>query len=123
LSSEGARERPRLQLAKRTVPTDKPVEDPAPAAASSIFGGAKPVDTAKKEREIEEKLKATTIKEPEPPKKPTSTDIFGAAKPVDTARKEREIEERLRKKQEEEESRLKKEDETETGEKNGSVFF
>jgi translation initiation factor 4B len=31
--------------------------EPAPASASSaIFGGAKPVDTAKKEREIEEKL-------------------------------------------------------------------
>merc|ERR1711981_833270 len=46
------KERPRLQLQKRTAPVE-----PAPASASSaIFGGAKPVDTAKKEREIEEKL-------------------------------------------------------------------
>ena len=32
------------------------MEPAAATASSSIFGGAKPVDTAKKEREIEEKL-------------------------------------------------------------------
>ena len=44
--SDTPKERPRLQLQKRTAPVE-----PAPASASSaIFGGAKPVDTAKKER-------------------------------------------------------------------------
>jgi len=114
------KERPRLQLQKRTAPVE-----PAPASASSaIFGGAKPVDTAKKEREIEEKLqkqqedvksRSRTQSErsersgdennksneeekspqphPEPPKK---SSIFGDAKPVDTTKKEREIEAKLK---------------------------
>ncbi|KAF2809088.1 RNA-binding domain-containing protein [Mytilinidion resinicola] len=49
--------RPRLNLAKRTVSES----DPAPTSASSTdskpnpFGAAKPIDTAKKEKEIEEK--------------------------------------------------------------------
>ena len=46
--------RPRLNLQKRT----KPKED-AYAPSSSIFGGAKPVDTAARERQIEEKLRHT----------------------------------------------------------------
>ena len=48
------RERPKLQLQPRT----KPVEDKKDEAVSgsSVFGGAKPVDTASKERQIEEKL-------------------------------------------------------------------
>merc|ERR1719418_541304 len=47
------RERPRLQLAKRTAPA----EGAAPASSGpSPFGAAKPVNTAAKEREIEEKL-------------------------------------------------------------------
>merc|ERR1739844_591146 len=46
-------ERPRLQLAKRTAPA----EGAAPASSGpSPFGAAKPVNTAAKEREIEEKL-------------------------------------------------------------------
>ena len=49
------KERPRLQLQKRTAPVE-------PASASSaIFGGAKPVDTAKKEQEIEEKLQKLQV--------------------------------------------------------------
>jgi len=106
------RERPRLQLAKRTVPAEEAAEsvEEKPQASSAIFGGAKPVDTARKEREIEEKLKSVAPKEPEPPKKPTATDIFGAAKPVDTSKREREIEERLKKKQEEEEANRKDDD-------------
>ena len=48
------KERPRLHLQPRT----KPVEDnkDETVSGSSVFGGAKPVDTASKEREIEEKL-------------------------------------------------------------------
>ena len=63
LFSEAPRERPRLQLAKRTVPKEEDSAAPAPASnQSSIFGGAKPVDTAKKEKEIEEKLEKTRLK-------------------------------------------------------------
>jgi len=48
--------RPRLNLAKRTVPEAQP-SDPSGAASSkaSPFGAARPVDTAAKEREVEEK--------------------------------------------------------------------
>jgi len=49
-------ERPKLILKPKTVDkTDVPSYE---ATSSSIFGGAKPVDTAAKEREIEEKLLA-----------------------------------------------------------------
>ena len=111
------RERQRLQLAKRTVPADQS----ASGASSSIFGGAKPVDTAKKEKEIEDKLDKGGKKEYPPTKdgerrrdssergqrspspeddRPKKTggagsSIFGGAKPVDTAKKEKEIEEKL----------------------------
>ena len=60
------RERPKLQLSKRTGEaaaepgaTHETKEAPAPAK-SSIFGGAKPVDTTKREKEIEQKLKKPT---------------------------------------------------------------
>lgn len=70
-------ERPRLKLQPRTVPlpdfnlqinerdkvaddTEKPapppVEKPKPVPSAAIFGNAKPVDTAAKDREIEERL-------------------------------------------------------------------
>ncbi|XP_019624903.1 PREDICTED: eukaryotic translation initiation factor 4B-like [Branchiostoma belcheri] len=71
----GPAERPKLQLAKRT----KPVENtPPPAQAksqSSIFGAAKPVDTAAKEREIEEKLARQKVEEEEraPPRERTES--------------------------------------------------
>ncbi|CAH1635586.1 unnamed protein product [Spodoptera littoralis] len=68
------RERPKLNLLPRTVPRDaevptKPadgaaVDDkapekaaPKPVPAEKVFGAAKPVDTAAKEREIEERLR------------------------------------------------------------------
>lgn len=94
--SDAPRERPRLQLAKRTVP----LHETGPAESSSaIFGGAKPVDTAKKEQEIEEKLRAASLShqttEQEAPETSKKA-IFGDAKPVDTAKREMEIEEKLR---------------------------
>lgn len=61
----GPRERKKLQLKPRSVPTEAPAKEaaaaapaaPAPAKASAaIFGGARPVDTAAREREIEERL-------------------------------------------------------------------
>ncbi|CAD0200305.1 unnamed protein product [Chrysodeixis includens] len=70
------RERPKLNLLPRTVPReaeapskpadgappqdDRPPPDrpaPKPLAAEKVFGAAKPVDTAAKEREIEERLR------------------------------------------------------------------
>lgn len=48
-----AAERPRLKLQPRTKSTEAASEISRP---SSIFGEAKPVDTAAKEREIEEKI-------------------------------------------------------------------
>lgn len=65
--TEPAKERPKLALKPRSVPAEEAASAPAvaiaaaaaPAAASaaSIFGGAKPVDTTAREREIEERLK------------------------------------------------------------------
>ncbi|XP_041372165.1 eukaryotic translation initiation factor 4B-like [Gigantopelta aegis] len=58
-SSDGGKERPRLQLQPRSKPTEK-VAAPEPAKevsrSASIFGSAKPVDTASKEMEIEKRL-------------------------------------------------------------------
>ncbi|KAK2862358.1 hypothetical protein Q5P01_001891 [Channa striata] len=61
-------QRPKLNLKPRSVPKEEegnsggggtsPAAAPSPSTrASSIFGGAKPVDTAAKEREVEERLK------------------------------------------------------------------
>lgn len=55
-------ERPKLQLAPRTLPVE---ESNAPVASSSIFGSAKPVNTAAREREIEERLKDKQVSKPE----------------------------------------------------------
>lgn len=51
-------ERPRLQLQKRTVSKDG---ESSAAKSTSIFGAAKPIDTTKKEKEIEEKLKRVDL--------------------------------------------------------------
>ncbi|XP_057175730.1 eukaryotic translation initiation factor 4Ba isoform X1 [Triplophysa rosa] len=56
----GSLQRPKLNLKPRSVPKeeDQSSGPPAPSGrAASIFGGAKPVDTAAKEREVEERLK------------------------------------------------------------------
>lgn len=66
-SDSGPRERKKLQLKPRSVPVEvnKPepaaaaapqASQPAPKSSSSIFGGARPVDTAAREREIEARL-------------------------------------------------------------------
>ncbi|XP_071385023.1 eukaryotic translation initiation factor 4Ba isoform X3 [Centroberyx affinis] len=65
---EAPLQRPKLQLKPRSVPKEEeqgggggggaPAAAPSSGSrASSIFGGAKPVDTAAKEREVEERLK------------------------------------------------------------------
>lgn len=51
------RQRPKLNLAPRSKPLEQSAVKPEPAVPSaSIFGNAKPVDTAERERQIEEKL-------------------------------------------------------------------
>lgn len=51
----------------KTVDANAPkAEAPSYVAAASIFGAAKPVDTASKEREIEEKLLAKHEPKPQP---------------------------------------------------------
>jgi len=59
----GGTERPRLQLAARTKPVDesKATQKSASRAPSNPFGAAKAVDTSAKEKEIEQKLKATSL--------------------------------------------------------------
>eukprot|EP00096_Caligus_rogercresseyi_P016504 TRINITY_DN91_c0_g1_i1.p1 TRINITY_DN91_c0_g1~~TRINITY_DN91_c0_g1_i1.p1 ORF type:complete len:520 (-),score=215.14 TRINITY_DN91_c0_g1_i1:467-2026(-) len=89
-------ERPRLILEKRTAP--EPVGSVTRGGGSaSIFGEAKPVDTSKKEKEIEERILSKKADAPAVRPKPSSSSIFGDAKPVDTTKKEKEIEERLMK--------------------------
>lgn len=55
----GPTQRPKLNLKPRSAPKEEETSA-APAAqssrAASIFGGAKPVDTAAREREVEERL-------------------------------------------------------------------
>ena len=55
-SVEPPKERPKLNLTKRSEKTENIGESDVTTKTSSIFGGAKPVDTAKKEAEIELKL-------------------------------------------------------------------
>lgn len=105
------RERPKLNLAKRSAP----VGDAEKSTSSAIFGGAKPVDTSAKEREIEEKLQKQQVKTPrsrttseKSNEEPAAASApvaehqnnkpspFGGAKPVNTSKREREIEEKLR---------------------------
>ena len=51
-----ATERPRLQLKPRSKPKDDDLKDKTSTASSAIFGGAKPVDTATREKEIAARL-------------------------------------------------------------------
>ncbi|XP_036446872.1 eukaryotic translation initiation factor 4Ba isoform X1 [Colossoma macropomum] len=56
----GPLQRPKLCLKPRSVPKEEDQSSSTSSASSrsaSIFGGAKPVDTASKEREVEERLK------------------------------------------------------------------
>jgi len=97
---EAPKERPRLNLAPRSKTAEG--EESSSNQSSSIFGGAKPVDTLKKEKEMEEKLnkeKEEKEKANEEAKKnkPSAASIFGGAKPVDTTQREKEIEEKLSK--------------------------
>ncbi|XP_078484675.1 uncharacterized protein LOC100183462 isoform X1 [Ciona intestinalis] len=94
---EPPKERPRLNLKPREKPLDP---EASTTRSSSIFGSAKPVDTAARERMVEEKLlkqeQSLAADKPDsvaPQKK--SQNIFGSAKPVDTAAREREMEQKI----------------------------
>ena len=137
-TKDGERRRDSRERGERSPSPDDDRPKKTGGAGSSIFGSAKPVDTARKEKEIEEKLDKGRERDDEPRKEedrrrkssereerspsPAADDrpkrsggagasIFGAAKPVDTMAKEKEIEERLMKKRkEEEEARAKEQD-------------
>ncbi len=53
----GPATRPRLNLAKRTVSEAQPGPEPASSDKPNPFGAARPIDTASREKEIEEKHK------------------------------------------------------------------
>merc|ERR1719471_1036138 len=96
---EPPKERPKLALAPRSKPKE---EADSGATQSNIFGGAKPVDTVKKEKEIEEKLarekeEKERAAEEARKNKPSAASIFGGAKPVDTTQREKEIEDKISK--------------------------
>ncbi|KAF2359935.1 RNA recognition motif domain [Trinorchestia longiramus] len=103
---EPQKERPKLMLKPRSVPAAESREGGTDSegssqteqssSAASIFGAAKPVNTASKELEIENKLahKSPSVVKKDVPRV-SNADIFGAAKPVDTASKEQAIEEKL----------------------------
>merc|ERR1719285_1477429 len=94
---EPAKERPRLALAPRSKAKE---EADGSAPSSSIFGGAKPVDTVQREKEMEERLareKEEKERQREEAKAKPKANPFGAAKPVDTLKKEKEIEQKLSK--------------------------
>jgi len=56
-------ERPKLNILPRTKPADEDT-DPSPAQkTSNPFGAARPIDTSAKEKEIEQKLKETHIRD------------------------------------------------------------
>ncbi|XP_052824606.1 eukaryotic translation initiation factor 4B isoform X2 [Octopus bimaculoides] len=52
-SSDPPKDRPRLNLKPRSVTATEPV----PESSSSIFGGARPVDTSQREKEIEARIR------------------------------------------------------------------
>jgi len=76
-------ERPKLNILPRTKPADEDT-DPSPAQkTSNPFGAARPIDTSAKEKEIEQKLKETHIRDQ--PNKPRDQ---GRKEPVKKLTKE-----------------------------------
>jgi translation initiation factor 4B len=89
--------RPKLNLTKRTVSeaTDLPSPSSTPGdAKASPFGAARPIDTAAKEREIEEKRLATIRekKEAEEKAKEEKREAAKAAKAAEAEKQEAEVE-------------------------------
>lgn len=99
------REAPVERKTLKLQPRQKPVSTESTEGSTrspSIFGNAKPVDTTKREQQIEEKIHnqekkvavapSVTARAPQEPKR---SNIFGAAKPVDTRNREKEIEQKM----------------------------
>ena len=92
--TEAPRERPRLHLQPRTKPVENQPETkssddkprPEKPKAASIFGSAKPVDTAQREREIEEKLLKQKT-ETAQPKSSLESRGYGSSKGYEEPRK------------------------------------
>merc|ERR1712223_1522350 len=83
---EAPKERPRLALAPMSKPKEE--EGDGSTAPASIFGGAKPVDTVQKEKEIEEKLareKDEKERAREEARKAPKSNAWRARKPDDEA--------------------------------------
>ncbi|KAK4631514.1 putative eukaryotic translation initiation factor 4H [Fulvia fulva] len=70
-AQETPKERPRLNLTKRTVSTAEPSSATTPSAdaKASPFGAARPIDTATREREVEEKRQIVIREKEESDKK------------------------------------------------------
>lgn len=79
-------ERPKLILKPKTINDHDVQETVAPnyVAPPSIFGGAKPVDTAAKEREIEEKLLAKHESKSQPPQLSAASSVTSLNEISDT---------------------------------------
>ncbi|KAK4539076.1 hypothetical protein RGQ29_031988 [Quercus rubra] len=92
---EAPKTRPKLQLKPRSKPLEE-IAAPAPVASRNIFGDAKPVDTARKEMEVEEKLKSLDVKEPatEPGRARTISSGSGSGSTSNRLRKESETDRR-----------------------------
>ncbi|KAH8925471.1 hypothetical protein BT69DRAFT_1318238 [Atractiella rhizophila] len=122
-------ERRKLELAPRgsssNVASPELAHATLPSSATSKpspFGAARPIDSATKEREIEERLtkeaevrKADVEKKEaervaEAAKKPAAANPFGNAKPVDARAREEEIEKRLEKEKQERLEKMKTEE-------------
>ena len=58
---EPPKERPRLKLQPRQTEKTEGGDEHESSTKSSIFGSAKPVDTAKKEAEIDQKLQVRAL--------------------------------------------------------------
>jgi translation initiation factor 4B len=84
--------RPKLNLAKRTVSEAQDVSSPSSVsgeAKASPFGGARPIDTAAKEREIEEK-RVAALREKKEAEEKTKQEAKEAAAKAKAAESERE---------------------------------
>jgi translation initiation factor 4B len=81
-NSAGAGPRQRLQLKPRTVSGESASSASGAQRSSSIFGSAKPVDTAKREKEIESKLDVSHPSAPRSDRRGSSSD-----KPVESLSK------------------------------------
>ncbi|KAK4195577.1 putative cytosolic translation initiation factor 4B [Triangularia verruculosa] len=80
--------RPKLNLTKRTVSEAPDVVSPAPTSKSSPFGAARPIDTAAREREVEEKRIKDKLEAEEKAKQEKAAKEAAAAEAAEKAKAE-----------------------------------